>query len=121
MYSPERRKFMRFDAALNASYEVAKDAGRGRSVVKNLSREGVQILADRELAKGTEVGLHMNVPGDNVPVYASAQVAWSSRRESGSGPVFATGMKFITIDRYDKARLLDYVYSQWLKFLKKEV
>lgn len=120
MATLERRKFIRFDTALDASYEILGGTAKGPSVVKNLSREGAQIVADTEFGTGTEVGLHLNVPGDNVPIFACAEVAWNKKTDSQGKAGFATGMKFTKIDRYDKARLLDYVYSQWLKFLKKE-
>jgi len=120
MTTAERRKFMRFDTAMNGSYEVIKGAGKGSSEVRNLSREGIQVLVDRELDKGTEVGLHLNVPGDNMPIFACAEVAWNKRVGSVEERPYAIGMKFTKIDRFDKARLLDYVYTTWLKFLKRE-
>jgi c-di-GMP-binding flagellar brake protein YcgR len=121
MVTVERRKFMRFNTALHGGYELLDGRGSGRSEVKNLSREGIQILIDRELERGTAVGLFVEIPGDTASIYARAEVAWNKQVESGEAGVFATGLKFTRIDRFDRARLLDYVYSQWLKFLKREV
>ena len=121
MAGVERRRFMRFSTALHGSYEMLGGAkGEGRTEVKNLSREGVGLIMDKELDKGTEVGLYLNVPGDNVPIYACAEVAWNRKAEVNADEPVATGLRFTKIDRYDRARLLDYVYSQWLKFLRKE-
>ena len=120
MTTTERRKFMRFDTTMDGSYEVIKGEGKGNSEVRNLSREGIQVMVDRELEKGAEVGLHLNVPGDNIPIFACAQVAWHKKVGSQENRPYAIGMKFTKIDRFDKARLLDYVYTTWLKFLKRE-
>lgn len=116
----ERRKFMRFDAAMAGSYEVTDAEAKGSAEVRNLSREGIQILLDKVLDRGRSVNLCLNVPGDNVPIFACAEVAWNKRASADTKRPFAAGLKFTKIDRYDRARLLDYVYNQWLKFLRKE-
>jgi hypothetical protein len=32
-------------------------------------------------------------------------------------PSYETGVRFIKIDGHDKGRLLEYIYTQWLKLL----
>src|SRR3989338_4678540 len=120
MTNQERRKFMRFDTSLNASYEARDGQTSGKTLVQNLSREGMRVFVDAPLQKGSDIDLHMNVPGDNVPLFACAKVAWNRQADGSQAKGFIAGVKFIKIDRYDKARLLDYVYTPWLKFVRKE-
>lgn len=121
MAGVERRKFMRFNTVLHGSYEMhGGENGGGKAEIKNLSREGVGLIMDKELEKGAEVGLYLNVPGDNVPIYACAEVAWNKKADAQNDEPVASGLRFTKIDRYDRARLLDHVYAQWLKFLRKE-
>jgi c-di-GMP-binding flagellar brake protein YcgR len=117
----ERRKYMRFNTVLHGGYELPDGQTKGRSEIKNLSREGIRILVDKQITSGTEIDLTVDIPGDNVPIYARAQVAWNKKLDSGEKIAYATGLKFTKIDRFDRARLLDYVYTQWMRFLKKEV
>ncbi len=117
----ERRKFMRFDTSLDGSYEARGGEVRGKTLVQNLSREGMLVVVDARLQEGSEIDLHMSVPGDNVPLFACAKVAWGKEADRAGERGFVAGVRFTKIDRYDKARLLDYVYTQWLKFVRKEV
>ena len=47
----ERRRFMRFDTSMSGAYELSKGKSEGGTEIKNLSREGVGILADKEILK----------------------------------------------------------------------
>lgn len=73
---------------------------------------------DAPLQQGEEFNLTMEVPGDNIPIYASGQIAW--QRESCKGKRFETGVKFTKIHSSDKGRLLEYIYLEWLKLLDKQ-
>ncbi len=111
----ERRKFLRFDTALHALCEIVSQKCRASYEVKNISKEGALIITDKKLDKGDELNLSMDVPGDNVPVFASCQVAWQKGLKN-NGP-YETGLKFTKIDSSDKGRLLEYIYLQWLRIL----
>jgi hypothetical protein len=112
----ERRKFMRFETALNALCEIVSDRGRSSSAVKNISKDGALLILAKQLTQGSELKLSMDVPGDNVPIFASCEVAWQKINSSGQG-AYETGVKFTNIDNSDKGRLLEYIYTQWLRFL----
>lgn len=115
----ERRKFLRFETALNALCELAKGAHKDHSKVKNISKEGALLLLERPLKEGEELDLSMDVPGDNVPIFASCEVAWQKPRFKDDR-YYETGVRFKRIDNSDKGRLLEYIYLQWLKLLDKE-
>ncbi|MCM8761502.1 MAG: PilZ domain-containing protein [Candidatus Omnitrophica bacterium] len=114
----ERRKFLRFEAAFSAICDILSDKSRASSKVKNISKEGALIILDRKLDQGTELNLSMEVPGDNVPVFAACEVAW--QRRPATGTAFETGVRFTKINGADKGRLLEYIYLQWLRFLDKK-
>ena len=60
---------------------------------------------------GTPVEVCLSVPGDNLPVFATGKVAWADGLEAG--------IRFTKIDQRDRARVLEYVYGEWLKSNKK--
>lgn len=111
----ERRRFLRFDTALSALCDIVSDKRKTSYKVKNLSKEGALLLVDKKLKEGTEINLTMDVPGDNVPIFASAEVAW--QKGPVEGEKYETGIRFKKIDNPDKGRLLEYIYLQWLKLL----
>ena len=112
----ERRKFLRFDTTLNALCESVSDSGASSSAVKNISKDGALLILAKQLTEGSELKLSMDVPGDNVPIFASCEVAW--QRSDGYGPgTYETGVKFTKLENADKGRLLEYIYTQWLRFL----
>jgi len=114
----ERRRFLRFDTAMNAICEFMRDKFRAPYKVKNISKEGALLVLDRKLAEGEELNLTVDVPGDNVPVFAACEVAW---QKGGMGSnLYETGVRFKKIDGADKGRLLEYIYLQWLRFLDRK-
>lgn len=115
----ERRKFLRFDTALNALCEIVHEKCKRSYKVKNVSSEGALVLTDKKFGQGTEINLSMDVPGDNVPIFAACQVAWQQENPDGSGP-YQTGLRFTKIDSSDRGRLLEYTYLQWLKILDRK-
>ena len=114
----ERRRFLRFETALNALCEIVSEKWKTSSKVKNISKDGALLILPKPLESGSEIKLSMDVPGDNVPIFASCQVAWQKlpgeEREAGS---YETGVRFVKMDNPDRGRLLEYIYSQWLKLL----
>jgi len=114
----ERRRFLRFDTALNALCEIVSDRCKAPYKVKNISSEGALVLADKKFGQGAEINLSVDVPGDNVPIFAACQVAWQSGTDK-EGP-YETGLRFTKIDNSDKGRLLEYIYLQWLKILDRK-
>ena len=114
----ERRSFLRFETALSALCEIVSEKRKALYKVKNISNGGALVLADRKLGEGAEINLSMDVPGDNVPIFAACRVAWQEVLDNNGS--YATGLKFTKIDNSDKGRLLEYIYSQWLKILNRK-
>jgi hypothetical protein len=114
----ERRRFVRFETALNTICEFMSDRLRAPYKVKNISKEGALLVLDRQLGKGAEIQLSMDVPGDNVPIFATCQVAW--QKSPVGHNLYETGVRFTRLDGSDKGRLLEYIYTQWLRFLDRK-
>jgi hypothetical protein len=116
----ERRKFLRFEAALGALCEIVSEKSKVVSSIKNISKEGALVVIDKPLYQGSEIRLSMDVPGDNVPIFATCQVAWQrAAKDTNSDHSFETGLRFTRIDSPDRCRLLDYIYRHWFKFANK--
>lgn len=113
----ERRKFLRFETALNALCDIVSEKWKAHYKVKNISKEGALLLLDKKLRSGEMINLSVDVPGDNMPIFASAEVAWQRGLDEHS---YETGVRFIKIDNSDKGRLFEYIYLQWLKLLDRE-
>ncbi len=113
----ERRRCLRFETVLNALCEVMQSREKTRSTVKNISKEGALIILDRELMEGAEISISLEIPGDNMPVFASGQVAWQRGEPNGKSAFYQTGVRFTGMEGSDKGRLLEYIYTQWLRLL----
>lgn len=104
----ERRKFLRFNTPIDMEYKtLTLNPIFGKALAKDLSREGVRFGLKRSVPVGTPVELRLNVPGDNLPVFATGRVAWADGLDAG--------VRLTKISTDDRARVLEYVYREWLK------
>lgn len=104
----ERRKFLRFNTPLDVEFRtLTLNPIFGKALAKDLSREGIRFGVQQTLPVGTPVEICMNVPGDNLPVFATGKVAWADGLDAG--------VKLTKISHNDRARVLEYVYKEWLK------
>ena len=115
----DKRKFTRFDSDLDA-FRCYKAFGgvveKIKSRIKDLSREGMRLLTDNDLPKGSSVELEIDVPGDNIPVFVFSVVMWSKK----AGDTHEAGLRFTKIEPRDRNKLLDYAYEAWQKFTKQD-
>lgn len=109
----ERRKFMRFVTILQAEYWAkGPSMEKGQAQVRDFSREGIGVLLPNSVEQGEHVDLTLKVPGDNVPIFATGEVAWA--RATQDQAQVGAGLRLLSIKPLDLARLLDFVYSRWL-------
>lgn len=111
----EKRKFMRFTVALEIEYMVPGNSAplEGISITKNLSREGMQVNLNSKLVPGTELEIKLKIPEDPAPVYAKGDIAWIDKAEAKTES--AAGIKFTQMSPFDRNRILDHVYRQWVE------
>ncbi|MDD5439272.1 MAG: PilZ domain-containing protein [Candidatus Omnitrophica bacterium] len=115
----ERRKFMRFNVLLDVLH-TAFD-GRDAKVPmrsKDISKDGVRLSGYNPLPQGSRIELEMKIPGDNMPIIASGEIAWTAHVGETN---YDYGVRFTKIENYDRARLLGYVYNEWIKTRKTSV
>ena len=110
----ERRRYMRFSASVGVEYRtLTHNPIFGKALAKDLSREGLRFDSHQPIAVGTSIEICMNVPGDNLPVFATGKVAWAD----GLG----AGVKLTKINPSDRVRVLEYVYQEWLKATRRKL
>ncbi len=108
----ERRRYMRFDLPLDLEYRtLTLNPIFGKALARDLSREGVRMGVKQSIPMGTPIEICMNVPGDNLPVFATGKIAWADGLEAG--------VRLTKISHTDRTRVLEYVYREWLKASKK--
>ncbi len=108
----ERRKYLRFNTPLDVQYKtLTLNPIFGKTLAKDLSREGLRIGIKDKVDVGTSLEICMNVPGDNLPVFATGKVAWADGLEAG--------VRLTKMNQTDRMRVLEYVYREWLKSSKK--
>lgn len=104
----ERRKYLRFNAPVEMEFKtLTLNPIFGKALAKDLSREGIRFGLKGEVPIGTPVELRLSVPGDNLPVFATGKVAWADGLDAG--------VRLTKISNDDRARVLEYVYREWLK------
>ncbi|NQT33259.1 MAG: PilZ domain-containing protein [Candidatus Omnitrophica bacterium] len=111
MTTEEKRRFVRFNVAMNAVCN--KNGALKRFKISNFSREGVGVSSWDLLKEGEEIETEMMIPGDNVPVVFKGKIAWSSGAVSDSEQ-YKGGIKFTEINNHDRSRVLEHVYQNWI-------
>ena len=108
MTGDERRRSKRFAMPLKAEYRTLTRAPlSGQAVAQNISRGGIAFSEMHDLERGITVQLKMNVPGHQLPVFATGRVTWADETNAG--------VKLTKISRSDEERILEYIYQSWLK------
>ncbi len=114
----EKRKFMRFDVAIEVEYMVPGNGApiEGISVTRNLSREGMQISVNSKLVPGTELEIKLRIPEDTAPVYAKGDLVWVDKTDIPEMNTESSGgIKFTQMSPFDRNRILDHVYKEWVE------
>lgn len=108
----ERRKYMRFEVAVDIEYMVPGNGIpiEGIAVTKDLSREGMKVVLNRRLVAGTELEVKLRLPGDAAPIYAKGDIVWIDKTDEPSA-----GIKFIQMSPFDRNRILEHVYREWVE------
>ncbi len=108
----EKRNYMRFDVLMEAFF--GKNNDKKHVTVKNFSRDGLGVASGENIKRGENVEIEMLIPGDNIPVIVTGEIAWTIPQESGS-KVHEGGVKIKQIKSDDRSRILNYIYTKWMK------
>jgi c-di-GMP-binding flagellar brake protein YcgR len=112
---PERRKYRRFQTALEISYRI-KPGGHGEAVgmTVDISAGGMKILLYEKLSAGTHLDMQADLPGIAKHVQLEGEVAWSG--DAGEEPAsgkrsFYAGVKFSSLKEPARTMLINYINS----------
>jgi len=107
----ERRRHVRFNTSLSIfCSSVEKSLTRFQTKITDLSREGARLFSHEKLEEGSPVDIEFSIPGDNIPVFAAGEVCWSKESTDGT----TSGVRFTKIAPRDKAKVLEYLYKNWI-------
>ena len=107
----EKRRYMRFNVLMDA---ICRRGGFSKKLkVNNFSKEGVGLLSEESLNAGEDIEIEMMIPGDNMPVLFTGEVAWTVDSKSGDTK-HKSGLKFKEIKNSDRSRILGYIYQKWI-------
>lgn len=109
----ERRRVERFEAMLDIRYRLLKPTKLKLATrSKDISEDGICILAHEILPKDSTVELEVLIPNSKEPLRAKGEVAWCEKSEQideTGKRAFLTGIRFLEIENKDKANLVDYI------------
>lgn len=113
----ERRKFVRFPTDLECAYcEFEETSQKEYTRLKDVSREGARMVANKSFAPGTLLVIEISIPGQSIPIISFNVAVWSRETDDAQ---YDVGMRISSMQNDDRARLLDYVYEEWLLHDKK--
>jgi c-di-GMP-binding flagellar brake protein YcgR len=111
-----RREFDRFSLPPMYTHVVVR-RGNGMQVetlsghAYDVSEGGLRLEVDEELTPGELLSLHIGLPGEDVDVFASARVVWTSEPDDDPGPR-RSAVKFADFStKDDRRRLVRFLSS----------
>lgn len=108
-----RRKVERIEKMLDVKYKLLKSPKvKSATRSKNISEEGICILAYEILPKDSTLELEIAVPSQKEPICTKGSVAWieeAGQVDADKRRSFLTGIKFIEIDNKDKINLVNFI------------
>ncbi|KJJ83977.1 Type IV pilus assembly PilZ domain protein [Candidatus Omnitrophus magneticus] len=108
----ERRNYMRFDVLLEALCHNSEFKEKVK--VCNFSRYGIGVLSDLPIPKGKEIEIKLEIPGDDLPVVVSGELAWASIEKINGKQFHESGIRLKQMNNIDRGRILNYIYKKWM-------
>lgn len=109
----ERRRVERYDMMLDVNYKLLKSPKlKLTTSSKNISEDGICILAHEILPKDSTMELEIVLPNSKETIRAKGAVAWcedAGQIGADEKRTFLTGIRFIDIVNEDKAKLVNYI------------
>ncbi|OGX28907.1 MAG: hypothetical protein A3B78_01885 [Omnitrophica WOR_2 bacterium RIFCSPHIGHO2_02_FULL_67_20] len=107
----ERRRSVRLRTRLTTVFKSLTTGRVQRALTKDVSGHGACLVTDDLLEVGTPLEVEIKLPDHPTPVTCLAEVAWSTFRVDAQGPgkpKAETGIKFLSIDPKEHARIMQY-------------
>jgi c-di-GMP-binding flagellar brake protein YcgR len=108
----EKRRFIRFDAALKITYIVQRDPKIEKSgVTKDIGAQGMQLLTNDKLESGDKVDLNIFVPEALNPAHVKGVVVWTRAYDAAKNYSYSSGIDFEKIEEDNKNTFLRFLCS----------
>jgi hypothetical protein len=112
----DRRKFVRLQSWLTASYLTVGGSKRLDTLTRNVSAGGAAFFTKTRLAPGTMLEITVVIPETRRTIRFTGEVRWSGPLVVGGKQVnppraFETGVRILRITPEDQATLLEYASS----------
>ncbi|UCB57203.1 MAG: PilZ domain-containing protein [Candidatus Omnitrophota bacterium] len=111
----ERRKYLRFSAAVEVKYTIIGNPGAIKVSSKNVGAGGLCLTLKEQLKVDSPLQLEIKIPDLKEPIRALGRVVWQKpAKTSGAQPTvhFDTGIEFIGISNFDRFNINRYVKEQ---------
>lgn len=110
----DKRETARFNI-VNSDLSCRLCRENGQTDVFDISGGGLGMVTDQRLQEGEVVELEIMVPGDDIPIFARAEVTWTSRNKEIEGK-YSNGLCLTKIHSSDKRRLLSFIDHSFIRF-----
>ena len=105
----EKRKYVRANGLVLVNYKIPELSLEGKSSAFDVSGAGLRITVNKKLKPGVLAEMEIYLPGSSQPLLAKGEVMWS---EPYTDDYFYAGIKFSTIDKKTRTRIIDYVHRK---------
>jgi len=120
--SVERRKHMRFNAAINGEFRIRGTDISGLLTTDNFSKGGFRAAVSRKVFPDTVLDCELTFPETIMPFFASGKVVWvKEENDDTAAPRYNAPGILEEIDAVERQFLIDYCYKHWNEELKNSV
>ena len=81
-------------------------------IIDDISTGGIGITTEGRLVKDQKVDLELIIPGDNIPLFLTGEVAWVKKRNDGKA-VITAGIRMIKLSKFDRQRIVAYIKNNF--------
>lgn len=107
----ERRRFPRYEAALEVRYSTQGKASiESHTVTKNISRVGLCMPMTRIVKTGDLIDIAIKPTDSDNHIAAVGKVVWAKKIERLAPLELDAGVEFVKVDSNDVTRLLQTAY-----------
>jgi c-di-GMP-binding flagellar brake protein YcgR len=109
----DKRKYIRLNACIGASYRVKKIKNKVETavLVKNIGGGGLRLQVKEDFRAGDLLELEVQIPHLEQPIQTTAEVVWFSHFKSKDRDLKEAGVRFRDIDAKDLHHILEYVHA----------
>lgn len=106
----ERRKFPRYDVALDVEYDATNDFEiHSKTSTINVSEVGMSIPLNKAIHPGKKLDLKLRLPYKDKEIDVKGKVVWRKALDKNEGPEENAGIEFLEMDKTNRMVLVDCI------------